>query len=148
MSLPFYHPNRIVRADSDVPHRCTSQRVAALVRPSSASKPEVAALRTAGVDIRIGDLYDDFEKLKAHLAGVDILVSSVVPWAIADQKDIIRAAKEVGVQRVVPCEFATPGEKGVRGLHDTVRPLTSTPQTQRRGAPQGQPSAHCSVFTC
>ena len=62
---------------------------------------------------------------------MDILVSSVVPWAIADQKNIIRAAKEVDVKRVVPCEFATPGEKGVRGLHDTVRPLTGTPQTQR-----------------
>ncbi|RDX45055.1 NAD-P-binding protein [Lentinus brumalis] len=93
-------------------------RVGALVRPSSASKPKVEALRASGVEIRIGDMYDGIEKLKTHLSGVNILVNSIVPWAIADQKDIIRAAKEVGVERVVPCDFATPGARDVRGLHD------------------------------
>ena len=34
---------------------------------------------------------------------------------------MIYAAKNVGVSRFVPCDFATPGAKGVRHIHDTVR---------------------------
>ena len=69
----------------------------------------------------MGDITDNFDKLKTTLKGVDILISAVVGWLIAEQKDIIRAAKEVGVGRVIPCDFATPGAKGVRALHDAVR---------------------------
>ncbi|KAI0764295.1 NAD-P-binding protein [Trametes elegans] len=93
-------------------------RVAALVRPSSVSKPATESLRASGVEIRIGDITDGVEKLKEILAGVDVLISAVVAWAVLQQKDIIRAAKEVGVKRVVPCDFATPGKKGVRVLND------------------------------
>ena len=91
------------------------------MRPSSLSKPAVADLRARGVEIRTGDLNDGVESLKQTLAGADILVSAVVPSAIREQRDIIRAAKEVRVQRVVPCDFGTPGAKGVRALHDEVR---------------------------
>ncbi|KAI0692307.1 NAD-P-binding protein [Cerioporus squamosus] len=93
-------------------------RLAALVRPSSSSKPDINALRAAGVEIRLGDIHDGVERLKTALSGVDILISAVSGWLIPDQKDIIRAAKEVGVKRVVPCDFSTPGAKGVRALHD------------------------------
>lgn len=50
-----------------------------------------------------------------------IFISAVDPRVLDDQKDAFRAAKEVGVQRVIPCDFATPTEKGVRELGDTVR---------------------------
>ncbi|KAI0827595.1 NAD-P-binding protein [Trametes gibbosa] len=93
-------------------------RVVALVRPASASKPATHALRAAGADIRLGDITDSLDTLKAHLAGVDILISAVVAWSITDQKDLFRAAKEAGVRRVVPCDFGTPGQRGVRELHD------------------------------
>ncbi|KAH9856818.1 NAD-P-binding protein [Lenzites betulinus] len=93
-------------------------RVAALVRPASETKPATQALRAAGVEIRLGDITDDLAKLKAHLAGVAIVVSAVVAWTVTEQKDLIRAAKEVGVQRFVPCDFGTPGKRGVRALHD------------------------------
>ncbi|RPD58088.1 NAD-P-binding protein [Lentinus tigrinus ALCF2SS1-7] len=94
-------------------------RLAALVRPSSFIKPETEALRAAGVDIRLGDIHDSIDKLKATLSGVDILISVVLAWLIPDQKDIFRAAKEVGVKRVVPCDFGTPGVRGLRTLHDS-----------------------------
>ncbi|KAH9858863.1 NAD-P-binding protein [Lenzites betulinus] len=93
-------------------------RVSALVRPASQSKPAIQVLRTAGVDIRLGDITDGVEKLMGALSGVNILVVSVVAYPFPDQRDLIRAAKEVGVQRVIPCDFGTPGKRGLRQLHD------------------------------
>ncbi|KAL1944038.1 hypothetical protein VTO73DRAFT_3856 [Trametes versicolor] len=90
-------------------------RIAALVRPTSVSKPQTETLRTSGVEIRLGDIKDTPEKLRETLAGVDILISAASAYI---QEDIFRAAKEVGVQRVVPCDWATPGAKGIRTLHD------------------------------
>ena len=94
--------------------------MAALVRPASLSKPETERLRAAGVEIREGDVTDDYEKLKKAVEGVDILISAVYSLVVPLQRDIFRAAKEVGVKRIVPCDFATPGAKGVRGYHDIV----------------------------
>ncbi|KAI0364821.1 NAD-P-binding protein [Pilatotrama ljubarskyi] len=91
-------------------------RIAALIRPQSASKPAARELSASGVEIRLGDLTDGVPKLKEALAGVDILISAA--RAISDQKDIMRAAKEVGVKRVVPCDFVTPGRKGVSETRD------------------------------
>ncbi|KAH9933629.1 NAD-P-binding protein [Epithele typhae] len=87
-------------------------RVAGMVRAQSASKPEVDALRAAGVEVRVGELTDDFERLKAVLAGVDTLISAVAPHVVAQQKELFRAAKAVGVRRVVPSDFAPPGKHG------------------------------------
>lgn len=87
----------------------------------SVSKPQTDALRASGVEIRLGDITDDPEKLRESLAGVDILISAVSAWIIDDQKEIFRTAKDVGVKRVVPCDWATPGAKGLRELHDKVR---------------------------
>ncbi|KAI0667037.1 NAD-P-binding protein [Trametes maxima] len=94
-------------------------RIAALVRPSSASKVVTEELRASGVEIRLGDLgTDDHSKLKQLFAGVDIFISAVIATALQDQKAAFLAAKDAGVKRVIPCDFATPGEKGVRELHD------------------------------
>lgn len=103
------------------------QRVAALVRPASQSKPNTEALRASGVEIRLGDLTDGVSKLKETLSGVDIVISAVIASAIESQKDIIHAAKEVGVKRFVPCDFGTPGKRGVRHLLDAVCPFLSDP---------------------
>ena len=96
------------------------QRIAALVRPSSLSKPAVSELQACGVEIRSGDLKDSVESLKKSLEGVEILIITVVHTAIGDQAAIIHAAKEVGVKRVVPSDFGMPGRMGVRTLHDMV----------------------------
>ncbi|KAH9925886.1 NAD-P-binding protein [Epithele typhae] len=93
-------------------------RVAAMVRPVSMNKPLTEQLRKAGVDIRPGDLHDGVDRLKTVLRGVSILVSAVGPDAIADQKDLFRAARAVGVQRVVPSEWGTPGAEGVIPVRD------------------------------
>ncbi|KAI0628434.1 NAD-P-binding protein [Trametes polyzona] len=93
-------------------------RVAALIRPESQSKPATQELRASGVEIRLGDLKDGVPKLKEVLSGVSVLISAVSGSLISAQADLFRAAKEAGVQRVVPCDFATPGKRGVRELHD------------------------------
>ncbi|KAI0705991.1 NAD(P)-binding protein [Cerioporus squamosus] len=89
-------------------------RVVAVVRPTSVTKPAAEELKAARVEIRVGSLTDDYEKLKQLLQGVDVLISAVDAQAVDQQREIFRAAKEVGVQRVVPCDFATPGTKGHR----------------------------------
>jgi len=94
-------------------------RVAALTRPSSLSKPQVNDLRSKGVEIRAADIdSDNIEKLTQVLAGVDVLISVVTAEAILAQKLLIAAAKAAGVKRVIPCDFGTPGKRGVRDLND------------------------------
>ena len=51
---------------------------------------------------------------------------AVSGWLIEEQKGLIRASKDVGVKRFIPCDFATPGAKGVRELHDQVSAAAST----------------------
>ena len=97
------------------------KRVAALVRPASLEKPATASMRRAGIVIREGDISDDHEKLKKTLDGVIILISCVDWFSIDKQKGIFLAAKEVGVERVIPCDFATVGAKGVSAMRDKVR---------------------------
>lgn len=91
-----------------------------MIRPSSLAKPEVAKLRSLDVEIRVGDLGDGVEKLKKLLEGVDTFISAVSSIAITAQEDLVRASKEAGVKRFIPCDFGTPGAKGVRLLHDSV----------------------------
>ncbi|KAI0958851.1 hypothetical protein AcV7_004551 [Taiwanofungus camphoratus] len=99
--------------------KSASFRVAAMVRPSSSSKSEVADLRAQGVEIRFANMQSDsVDTLKAVLSGVDILISAVFGMAVLDQKPILTIAKEIGIKRVVPCDFATPGARGVRDLMD------------------------------
>ncbi|KAF9816011.1 hypothetical protein IEO21_04261 [Rhodonia placenta] len=94
-------------------------RVAATSRPSSLSKPDVNELRAKGVEIRPAEIgSDSVEQLKTVLTGVDILLSVVHFDVVLAQKSLFAAAKEAGVKRVIPCDFATPGAKGVRQLHD------------------------------
>ena len=92
-----------------------------MIRGASLSKPATEKLRVSNVELRTGDITDSVDKLKTTLQGVDILISAVDARVVRDQREIFRAAKEVGVKRVIPCDWATPGARGVRFLTDTVR---------------------------
>ncbi|EMD38791.1 hypothetical protein CERSUDRAFT_133313 [Gelatoporia subvermispora B] len=107
-----------------------SFRLIALVRPSSVSKPATEQLRSKGIEIRLGDLNDSIDKLKEALLGVDVLINSLDVQAIPLQKPLLQAAKEAGVKRVIPSDWASPGARGVSELrdlkediHDFVRSL-------------------------
>ncbi|KAI0706011.1 NAD-P-binding protein [Cerioporus squamosus] len=93
-------------------------RVAALVRAQTVTKPITDKLKASGVEIRVGTLTDEYEKLKEYVRGVSVLISAVNARVVGQQLEIFRAAKEAGVERVIPCDWATPGEKGVRVLSD------------------------------
>ena len=110
----------VLRHSTVLTDRCP-QRVAVLIRPASMTKPVVGTLKASGIEIRVGDLIDDFQQLKQYLQGVDILISAVDARVVGKQRDFFRAAKEVGVQRVIPGDWATPGAKGMRVLADVVR---------------------------
>jgi hypothetical protein len=89
------------------PRLCIAwKRVAALIRPASASKPEVTTLREQGVDIRLADLESpDAAQLRSVLEGIDILLSAIDSRVLDQQKPLFSAAKEAGVKRIIPCDF-------------------------------------------
>ncbi|KAJ7473942.1 hypothetical protein FB451DRAFT_1351479 [Mycena latifolia] len=94
--------------------------VEALVRPSSADKPQVQKLRERGVKIRIVDIEGAIEHVVESLAGIDVLISAIDAMSQLAQLSLATAAKKAGVKRFVPCAFTTvapPG--GVMGLRDS-----------------------------
>ena len=97
-----------------------------MVRPGSVNKQATAGLRAAGVEIRLGELSDGFEQLKKTVEGASVVISAVSPFALDAQREIIRAAKAVGVQRVIPCDFTIPGERGICTLVETVRSASTS----------------------
>ncbi|KAI0364823.1 NAD(P)-binding protein [Pilatotrama ljubarskyi] len=110
-------PFRLGAPGEDVELKCIHQRVAALVRPTSISKPVVQGLRASGVEIRTGDVHDSAPQLKEALAGVEILISAVDGKLVAHQVNLFRAAAEVDtIKRVIPCDFGPPVKRGVREI--------------------------------
>ncbi|KAL5498553.1 hypothetical protein ACEPAH_1907 [Sanghuangporus vaninii] len=93
--------------------------VIAGTRPSSASKPEVQALKARGVEIRIIDLENwTVEQIAESLQGVDTVISTIFFAEIPRQKLLVDACKKAGVKRFVPDDWATVCVRGVRQLHD------------------------------
>ncbi|KAJ6605415.1 hypothetical protein DFH09DRAFT_1121358 [Mycena vulgaris] len=93
--------------------------VEALVRPSSAEKPDVKKLAERGVKIRIVDIGGPIEALVESLAGIDVLISAIDALGQLAQLSLATAAKQARVKRFVPCAFTTvapPG--GVMPLRD------------------------------
>ncbi|KIY67175.1 NAD-P-binding protein [Cylindrobasidium torrendii FP15055 ss-10] len=90
--------------------------VIALIRASSASKPIVNELESAGAEIRLGDLSDPVEKLEKALTGVDVVISTVL--AMVDQRPLLLAASKVGVKRVVPSDFGPHAPRGAMYMND------------------------------
>lgn len=82
----------------------------------------MSALQAKGVEIRAADIVSDStEQLVEVLSGADVVISAVTSELIPQQKSLFAAAKMAGVKRVVPCDFGTPGVRGVRELTDEVR---------------------------
>ncbi|CAH9107131.1 unnamed protein product [Cuscuta epithymum] len=81
----------------------------ALIRESTLSNPDksqvVEKLKNAGVNFITGDLYDHESLVKA-IKQVDVVISTVGHFQLADQHKIIAAIKEAGnVKRFFPSEF-------------------------------------------
>ena len=93
--------------------------MAAVVR--NPSKPSAIKLAERGVAVIKGDLLNiTTERLQKILAGADTVIASVNFSCIEAQREIVDAAKAVGVKRVVPDDFGTDAPAGVMFLHDKV----------------------------
>ncbi|RSM18139.1 hypothetical protein CDV31_003061 [Fusarium ambrosium] len=79
----------------------------ALTRPSSLQKPQVLELAEKGVNVIAADLAGSEEELKKALTGIEIVISTIYGGSVTAEIPLINAAKAVGVQRYVPCFFAT-----------------------------------------
>lgn len=75
------------------------QEVTALVQPSSASKPEVEALKPKGIRVVAVDLKGKHAEIVHALQGIDVLISAITFSATYDQIALVDAAKEAGVKR-------------------------------------------------
>ncbi|KAJ4179030.1 hypothetical protein NW755_012768 [Fusarium falciforme] len=81
--------------------------VTALTRPSSLQKPQVLELAEKGVNIVAADLTGSEEDLKKALTGIEAVISTIYGASVTAEIPLINAAKAIGVQRYVPCFFAT-----------------------------------------
>ncbi|KAJ4149060.1 hypothetical protein NW754_000496 [Fusarium falciforme] len=81
--------------------------VTALTRPSSLQKPQVLELAEKGVNIVAADLTGSEEELKKALTGIEAVISTIYGASVTAEIPLINAAKAIGVQRYVPCFFAT-----------------------------------------
>jgi hypothetical protein len=97
-----------------------TQEVSAPVRPQSAQKSAVEALKPRGVEVVIGDLENQsVDEVSELITGFDIIISAAPPEAQLDQIVLIDAAAKAGIKRFVPCGFTTispPG--GIMKLRD------------------------------
>ncbi|KAF2188489.1 isoflavone reductase family protein [Zopfia rhizophila CBS 207.26] len=98
---------------------CGKFDVDALIRPSSAYSPSVAALPQRGVKTVIADIGAPVDELAILLNGYEIVISAIDAMGQLAQLNLATAAKKAGVKRFVPCAFisiAPPG--GVIDLRD------------------------------
>ena len=87
----------------------------------------MASLRERGVDVRVTDLASvTHAELVDELRGVSAVVSAIYPTELHLQKPLAKAAKEAGVSRFIPCDWATACVRGVLELHDLVSTLNSS----------------------
>ncbi|RSL68064.1 hypothetical protein CEP54_002927 [Fusarium duplospermum] len=70
-------------------------------------KPQVLDLADKGVKIVATDLAGSEEELKKALTGIEVVISTIYGGSVTAEISLINAAKAVGVQRYVPCFFAT-----------------------------------------
>ncbi|KAL4802477.1 NAD(P)-binding protein [Aspergillus unguis] len=100
-------------------HAETTYEITALVRPASLQKPATEKLKARGVEIVPADLQSiSHEQLVGILKGIDVVVSTIFYQALDDEKTLAEAAKAAGVQRYVPCFWATIAPRGVMNLRD------------------------------
>ncbi|KAI1085925.1 NAD(P)-binding protein [Rostrohypoxylon terebratum] len=96
----------------------TSFDITALSRPSSVDSEANNALKSRGIRVVAADLTGPKEELVKILTGADVVISCIVFTSLNDQVPLAEAAKEAGVKRFVPCDFATPAPRGVMTMRD------------------------------
>lgn len=97
-----------------------------MVRPASAEKPAVKKITDSGVGLRIAELSASEDDLTTALSGIDVLISAIGPHDLLQQKALVRAAKNAGVKRFIPCAFITVAPpSGVMMLRDDVSAQSS-----------------------
>ncbi|KAF5258064.1 hypothetical protein FOXYS1_11385 [Fusarium oxysporum] len=83
----------------------TPFNITALVRPASAEKPEIKKLKDEGVNILLIELDSPHKELVNALVGQDVVICSIDPLRVSEQKALADAAKEVKVKRFIPSAF-------------------------------------------
>lgn len=80
-------------------------------------------MKSRGAETRIVDLESSsVEQLQEQLKGVDTVISTI-DWAqLYLQSPLIKASKEAGVKRFIPCDWSTACVPGIRHLYDEVSP--------------------------
>jgi len=116
-------------AGSLVAYRSTdipSQEVTAFTRTCSVEKPEVLALQERGIAVVAADIRGSFDELVELLTGFDVVISAIDARALHDEPVLADAAKAAGVQRFVPCFFATiVPPRGILTIRDYVSSIFS-----------------------
>jgi putative NADH-flavin reductase len=77
------HPSQLFK---NIPSHPPKQEVTALIRPSSAKKPEVQDLIKRGIKILIADILSPPDELGPLLSGTDIFISAISGFSIFLQK--------------------------------------------------------------
>lgn len=86
------------------------------MRPSSLQKSKVQDLQKRGVNVVAFDLAGPEEEAVGQLIGIDVLIVCV----LTDEAPLANMAKKAGVERHVPCFWATVMHRGVQSLRDIV----------------------------
>jgi uncharacterized protein YbjT (DUF2867 family) len=92
---------------SNLVKACKEQgkEVRALVRPSAlADSAKMAPLRSSGAVICVGSL-EDFPSLVKACAGMEAVISAVGAAQIAQQTELIKAAKQTSIKRFIPSDY-------------------------------------------
>ncbi|KAF9262029.1 NAD-P-binding protein [Marasmius fiardii PR-910] len=109
----------IARALSSQPEKFS---VKAIIRPGALNKPIVQELEASGVEIITGDIILDSQQiLEGYLKGVDTVIIASNPGYYQGrdhQHELILAAKNARVKRIVPSDFATYAPPGSMRYQD------------------------------
>lgn len=91
------------------------------MRPSSVEKPATISLKERGIKIVPIDLGGKHDELVAALTGIDTVISAIHFQSLHNEIPLSNAAKQAGVERYVPCFFATIAPRGIMDARDRVR---------------------------
>ncbi|KAK1936671.1 Isoflavone reductase P3 [Phytophthora citrophthora] len=94
--------------------------VAILTRDDS--KPELQASKERGVTLHQVS-YDDEDAVTKALSGSEVVVNTLAPFFIAEQKIIVSAAKAAGIQLFVPSEYGVRVTEGPNVFKKQVQDL-------------------------